>query len=102
MIAFYPEKMSMQFLRKFFMGYAAVIYGLYISANIALFVQRRELQIENLFCIFLLVFTLVNAAVTEMFMCSLIRYVAYSFGLFYISELLVLLALFCKPSYGKE
>lgn len=81
------------------MGYAVVIYGLYISANIALFVQKRGVQIENLFCIFLLIFTLVNAAVTEMFMCSLIRYVAYSFGLFHISGLLVLLALFRKPSF---
>lgn len=99
MIAFYPEKPHMQFLRRLFMGYAVVIYGLYISANIALFVQKRGVQIENLFCIFLLIFTLVNAAVTEMFMCSLIRYVAYSFGLFHISGLLVLLALFRKPSF---
>lgn len=102
MIAFYPEKPHMQFLRNFFMGYAVVIYGLYISANIALFVRKKELQIENLFCIFLLIFTLVNAAITEMFMCSLIRYVAYSFGLFHISGLLVFLVLFRRPLCGKE
>ena len=45
-------------------------------------------------------FTIVNAVVTQMMIRSIMRYVAYTFGLFYISGLLVVLALFRKNNQG--
>ena len=47
-----------------------------------------------------MIFTLGNAVITEMLIRSIMRYVAYSFGLFYISGLLVFSALFKVKGRG--
>lgn len=94
MAAFYPGEGRWRALRGLFMAYSAVVYSLYIAVNIALFVKKKRMQIENVFCLFLMVFTVVNIAATEMMIRVIVRYFTYSFGLFYISGLLALLALF--------
>ena len=72
----------------------------YIGANIMLFIWTKKIQPENLFCLLLMIFTLGNAVITEMLIRSIMRYVAYSFGLFYISGLLVFSALFKVKGRG--
>ena len=87
-------------LQKYCVAYVIIFGSLYIGVNILLVIQKKALQIENLFCIFQLMFTIVNAVVTQMMIRSIMRYVAYTFGLFYISGLLVVLALFRKNNQG--
>lgn len=93
-VAIYPEKEYRFALRECLMIYTAVFYCLYVGLNIVLCIRKKGLQAENILCIFITLFTVGNAIVTEMTMRSIVRYVAYTFGLSYISGLLVLVALF--------
>lgn len=81
-------------LQEYCIAYVVVFYGLYIGVNILLIVQAKKLQTVNLFCVFQTIFTLANAVVSQMAIRSIMRYLAYTFGLFYISGLLVLFELY--------
>jgi len=81
-------------LRECCIIFMMMAYIFYIGINILLLVWTKKIQPENIFCLFQIIFTFVNVIVTEMLIRSIMRYVAYSFGLFYISGLLVVLALF--------
>lgn len=81
-------------LQEYCIGYVVFFYGVYIILNILLITQTKRIQTENLFCIFQVIFTLANAIVSQMAIRSIMRYLAYTFGLFYISGLLVLLKLY--------
>jgi len=81
-------------LQEYCIGYVVVLYGLYFIVNILLIIQTKKIQIGNLLCIFQVIFTLANAIVSQMAIRSIMRYLAYTFGLFYISGLLVFLELY--------
>lgn len=74
--------------------YAIVFYTLYAIFNVVLAFKMKRLTKENIFCIFVTIFTFMNAVVSQMMIRSIMRYVAYSFGIFYISGLLVMIELY--------
>lgn len=81
-------------LQIYCIAYVVIMYGLYIYVNIVLLIQARKITNENWLCFFQMAFTFATAIVTEMSIRSIMRYLAYTFGLFYISGWLVLTALY--------
>lgn len=83
-------------LQIYCIAYVVIMYGIYMAINVALLIREKKFTIENWLCFFQLAFTIATAIVTQMTIRSIMRYLAYTFGLFYISGLLVFIRLWKK------
>lgn len=82
--------------------YTLLAYGVYLALNIAFIIKTKGIQKENIFCLFVLLFTLGNGVYIQTTVVSIMRYVTYSHGIFYVSGLLVFLALYQRRTLRKE